>query len=283
MLFIIGVIIVFGSVGLGYGGHGGNMAILWQPFEVIIIVGAAVGAMVISHPGHVLKLSFKSTKNLFKSAPYSKTDYIELLKFFFITFKLMKVKGMLVIESHIEDPKSSELFQKAPSILADHHAVDFICDYLRLLTMGVDDPHMFEDLIENEVELHEHHSGEPGHVWNLFGESLPALGIVAAVLGVITTMGSISEPPEVLGKLIGAALVGTFLGVLLSYGIFGPIGSVLTQYGQAEAEYYKCIKAAFISHLQGNAPTVTIEFVRKIMPLHLRPSFIEAEEAVNEQ
>jgi chemotaxis protein MotA len=281
MLFFVGLGIVIFSVIFGYTAHGGQLGILYQPMEVLIIVGSAVGAQIIGNPKEILSDTVKSLKYLFKGKPYAKAHYSELLGFFFKVFKLIKTKGLLEIESHIENPHESELFKGAPSILSNHVVVDFICDYLRLITMGVENPHMFEDLIDKEVEIYEHEMSIPGGVMNNFGESLPALGIVAAVLGVINTMKSITEPPEVLGGLIAAALVGTFLGVLLSYSIFGPMGSFLTKFGHAQGVYLKCIKAGFISHLQGNAPTVTVEFMRKIIPEHERPTFKEADAAIN--
>jgi chemotaxis protein MotA len=280
MLFIIGSLVVFSCV-LGAHSVHGSMAILFQPLEFVIIVGAAIGAAIVSNSADSLKDSLKALKYIFKGKPYKKTDYLELLKFFYNTFKLMKTKGMLEIESHIENPQESNLFQVAPTLLKDRHNLDFICDYLRILTMGIDNPHHFEDLIDKEIDLYIHEKSIPGTFWTQFGESLPALGIVAAVLGVINTMQSISEPPEVLGNLIGAALVGTFAGILLSYGIFSPIGSFVTKYGSAQAEYLVCIKSAFVSHLHGNAPSVTTEFIRKIIPEHDRPSFKELEDALS--
>jgi chemotaxis protein MotA len=281
MLFIIGVIIVFVCVLGAYNAHGGNLSILWQPLEWVIIVGSGVGATIIANTTDHLKDSMKALKFLFTIKPYRKPQYVEMLKFFFNTFKLMKSKGMLEIESHIENPKESNLFLLAPTILKEHEILHFICDYLRIMTMGIDNPHQFEDLMEKEVELYHHEKAIPGAFWTQFGDSLPALGIVAAVLGVINTMGSISEPPEVLGHLIGAALVGTFSGILLAYGVFSPMGSFLTKYGDAQTQYLQSIKAAFIGHLQGNPPSVTVEFIRKAIPEHDRPSFKETDEALN--
>ena len=279
MLFIIGAVIVFGCV-LGAHSIHGSLVILWQPLEVVIIVGAGVGAIIISNSANTLKDSLKAIKFLFKGAPYKKQEYIELLKFFFTAFKTMKAKGIVEIEAHMENPKESTIFQIAPSLLNNHVALEFICDYLRIISMGLDDPHMFEDLIDQELEIYEHECSVPGTFWTQFGESLPALGIVAAVLGVINTMQSISEPPEILGGLIGAALVGTFLGILLSYGLFSPIGSFLNIYGHSQTEYMICIKNAFMSHLKGNAPSVTTEFIRKVIPEHHRPSFEELEKTL---
>ncbi len=280
MTFIIGFITVFGCVAGGYAMHHGNFAILWQPSEVVIICGASFGAFIIANPLHVVIDTGKSLKNLFKIKPYNKKDYIQLLVFLFTVFKLMKTKGMLEMEAHIENPKESEIFQKFPKVLGNHHAVDFFCDYVRMMTMGVDNYHQAEDLMDADLESHHHESHQAAHAVVAIGEGLPAIGIVAAVLGVITTMGSISEPPEVLGGLIGAALVGTFLGVLLSYGLVGPMGSYIEKYGDAESKYMECIKAGIIAYMQGNAPSIAIEYARKQIPSHERPSFKEVEESL---
>lgn len=281
MFFIIGLIIVTASVGIGYGGHGGNFAILWQPFEVVIIVGVVLGAVVIAFPAKTLKASVSALKFFFKGKPYSQADYQELLLFFFKIFKVVKTKGMLAIEGTIENPGEDEIFKSTPSILNNKEVCDFICDYLRLFTMGIDDQHHVEDLIEKELEVKHQEKAGPYKLYTLFGDSLPAIGIVAAVLGVITTMQSISEPPEILGKLIAAALVGTFLGVYLAYSTFGPMANFLGKYLEAEMKYFECIKIALISNLQGNAPTITVEFMRKVIPDSVRPSFQEADEAIN--
>ena len=280
MFFIIGCVVVFGCVLGSYSVHG-SLKILWQPLEFIIIVGAAIGAFIISNPGGVIKDALKSLKFLFKGKPYKKSDYMQLLQFLFEILKLIKTKGLLQIESHIENPKESEIFQKYPTILNDHHIVDFFCDNLRLLTLGVDNQYVMSDAMEQEVEIHHHEGAMAAGALGTFGESLPALGIVAAVLGVIVTMGSISEPPEILGGLIGAALVGTFAGILLSYGLFSPIGAFVGHYVNAQTAFFNCIKIGVVSHLQGNAPAITIEIVRKNIPIHERPSFSEVDTAIN--
>lgn len=283
MLFIIGVIVVFGSVVGGYTIHGGNLHILFQPSEFLIIGGAAIGAFLISNPPSVLKKALKSFKKLLKGAPYKKDHYVELLTFLFRILKEMKTKGMLAIEGAIEDPHASELFTKYPFFMSDHHAVQFFCDNIRLLTMGVDNHYQMEEIMDRDLEGHHHDLENAASAVVNLGDSFPALGIVAAVLGVIVTMGSISEPPEVLGHLIGAALVGTFFGILMSYGIVSPMGAYLGKFAGEESKYMECIKVAILAHMQGNAPTVTVEFVRKAIPDHIRPSFKEVEEAVNAQ
>lgn len=261
--------------------HHGKLEILWQPNEIVIIGGAALGGFIIANTGETIKRVGKSFKNLFKGKPYKKTHYIELLSFMFQVFKLMKTKGMLAIESHIENPHESDIFKKFPSILHDHHVVDLFCDYFRLLTMGIDNHMQIEELLDKELEIHHHESASASSALAAVGDAMPALGIVAAVLGVITTMKSITEPPEVLGGLIAAALVGTFLGILFSYGVIAPMSTFLGKYAEAEGSYYQCIKVAIIAHMQGTAPTITVEFARKNIPSSLRPSFSELEEALN--
>jgi chemotaxis protein MotA len=281
MSYLIGLFVVIGCVLGGFVLHHGKIGVLWQPTEFLIILGAAVGAFIISNPGNVIKQALKMIKFVFKSKPYSKANYMELLTFLFVIFKLMKTKGLLALESHIENPHESEIFKKYPSIVHDHHLTDFICDYLRLLVMGVDNYMYMEDLLDRELEVHHHAHSEAAGALGTFGEGLPALGIVAAVLGVINTMGSITEPPAVLGELIGGALVGTFCGILLSYGIFSPMAAYIGKYADEESKYWLCIKTGIITYMQGNAPAIVIEFIRKQIPVHLRPSFREVETALN--
>ncbi len=279
MKYIIGLIVVCGSVIGGYVLHHGNIAVLYQPTEYLIIGGAGVGAFIISNPSYVIKKTLGSFKYLFKGGyVYSKANYLELLSFQYEVFKLMKTKGMLEIEAHIENPEQSEIFKKYPHFLHNHHAVDFFCDYIRVMTMGVDDKYVLEDMMNAELEIHHKEQHVISHAVTLLAESFPALGIVAAVLGVIITMGSIAEPPEILGGLIGAALVGTFLGVLLCYGIIGPMGAFLGNYFNEESKYYECVKQGLLAHVQGNAPAVSVEFARKAIPTGVRPTFVEVEQ-----
>lgn len=281
MLFIVGFLIVAGSVVGGYTLHGGNLGILWQPTEFLIIGGAGFGSFLISNPPKVAFGALKYLGKLLKGSPYKKESYLELLTMLFVVFKLMRSKGMLAVEPHVENPESSSLFNQFPNFAKNHHAVHFVCDYLRLMTMGIDDPHQIEDLMLEELETHhkELHAMS-GAIVNL-GDAFPALGIVAAVLGVIITMGSITEPPEVLGHLIGAALVGTFFGILMSYGFVSPMGKFLEQYSEADGKYYECLKVGILSHLKGNAPAVSVEYARKIITSKEQPSFAELEETCN--
>jgi len=279
MFFIIGVVVVFGSVLGGYLPHG-NPLVLWQPLEYLIIVGAAVGAFVISNPKPVLAGTVKQIGRIFKGPPHDKDSYVELLTLLYSIFKMIRSKGLLALETHIENPEDSELFANYPKFLNNTSALTFLCDYLRLLTMGTDDPHVVEDLMDEEIETHHNEATKVASALTTMGDGMPAFGIVAAVLGVIVTMGAITEPPEVLGGLVGAALVGTFLGILLSYGFVGPIGKNLEQYADADIKYYECIKATLIAHLKGCAPAVSVEFGRKTLFSHERPTFAEVEEAV---
>ncbi|MCH8111893.1 MAG: flagellar motor stator protein MotA [Proteobacteria bacterium] len=279
MFFIIGFVVVFGSVLGGYMPHG-DLMVLNQPLEVLIICGAALGAFIIANPKPVLGKVVKTLGRVLKGPPHSKDSYLELLTLLYATFRLAKSKGMLVLEPHVENPEESELFNNYPSFMGNQAALTFFCDYLRLLTMGSDNPHEIEALMDEDIEtLHEEDTHAAGAV-TLLGDGLPAFGIVAAVLGVIITMGSITEPPEVLGALIGGALVGTFLGILLAYGLVGPMGSSMKAYADADIKYIHCIKSGLLAHLNGYAPAISVEFARKTLQSHERPSFMEVEEAL---
>jgi chemotaxis protein MotA len=279
MLVIVGAFIVLGCVLGGYMALGGHIAVLIQPFEVVIICGAAVGAFVISNPKEVLSKTVSAIMSTLKGSKYDKQAYLELLGLQYTLFKLGRSKGPLALEQHLENPEESTVFQAFPRIAADHHAMTFITDYLRLLTLGTDNPHELESLIDEEIETHHHEQSKISTAVQEVADGLPALGIVAAVLGVIKTMGAITEPPEVLGKLIGGALVGTFLGVLLAYGFVGPLAASLKALYDSETKYYMCIKAGLVAYLQGYAPAVCVEFARKALYSSVRPTFYEVEEA----
>ncbi len=281
MLWIIGVVVTFGAVAGGYAPHG-DFGVLFQPLEFVIILGAALGGFLQANPGWVVKGVLGSLGHLVKGSPYSKKSYSELLTLMYAIFKLAKTKGMIALEPHVENPTDSALFQNFPSFTKNHHAMDFMCDYLRLMTMGTENPHEVEALMDQDLETHHNEMHAISGAVTSMGDALPAFGIVAAVLGVIVTMGSIAEPPEVLGGLIGAALVGTFFGILVAYGLFTPMGQNLTQFGDAEGKYYECMKQGMLAHLQGYAPAVSVEFARKTLYSHERPSFNELEEACNE-
>ncbi len=278
MLFIIGVVVVMGAVMGGYVGLGGHLGVLWQPLEFVIIFGAMFGAFVIGTPKHVIAGTLKAISGtLLKGPKYNRASYLELLGVLYALFRVAKAKGDLALESHVEKPEDSSIFKQFPQFAQDHHAVEFLCDYLRMLTLGTSNPHEVEAVMDQELEAHhdEQHAISGGI--SGMGDAAPAFGIVAAVLGVIHTMGSITEPPEVLGHLIGGALVGTFAGIFLAYGFISPMGASVAASHASDSRYMLVIKSAVIAHMQGYAPQVSLEFARKIISGNLRPTFIEVE------
>ncbi len=252
------------------------------PGEIMVIMGCAIAAFLIANSMDTVKSTMKYFNSLVKPFAYTKEDYVELLSMMFTLFKLARQKGFLALEPHVENPEESEIFKQFPKFYGNHHAVTFLCDYFRIISLGNEDPGQIGSLMDKEIEEIAHHEHHPGHAVHHMAEGIPALGIVAAVLGVIKTMASISEPPEVLGKLIGGALVGTFLGVWLSYGIFGPISQAMTEKADSEIMYYKVLKAGIVAFLTGAAPQVAVEFARKALPHNLQPTFLELEEILNE-
>ena len=282
MLLIVGSLIVVVSVIGGFVMMGGHIEILIQPVEFIIIVGASVGAFIIANPKTLIKSSIKASMGLLKAPRHNKDSFLELLTLLYAVFKLVQMKGMLALEQHVENPTESDLFRQFPKFFNDETAVTFLCDYIRLMTLGSDKAHEMETLMDEEIETHHNDQLEISEAVNKAAEAMPALGIVAAVLGVIHTMGSITEPPEVLGHLIGAALVGTFLGVLLSYGFIGPMASALKGRANTDTKYFVCMKAGLMAYMQGYAPAVSVEFARKTLFAHERPTFYDVEDAVAE-
>lgn len=277
MLFIIGLIVVITSIVMSYLYEGGNLSLLWQPAEIGIIVGVGIGSVLISTSKHNIGHALSALKHLFKGVPHNKSDYLELLLFFFNATRIMKIKGLVEIENHIERPDDSELFRISPSLLNNKAILEFIRSNIRLIIMGVDQPHQVDEVVQHEIDIEHDTHYMPSRVFYHLADSLPALGIVAAVLGVIITMRSIAEPPEILGSLIGAALVGTFAGVLLSYGLVGPVAFFLERYAEYQEKYLECIKIGLVSYLQGTPPVVVVEFMRKNIPVTFRPSFNEVE------
>ena len=279
MLFIVGFLVVIGAVIGGYSVHG-DLTVLWQPIEFVIIFGGAFGAFMIANPKSVVMGVLKNFSRVITGPKYNKAAYEELLGVLFSIFKLAKTKGDLAMETHVEAPQDSSLFANFPTFLKDHHAVEFLCDYLRILTLGASNPHEIEAVMEAELDLHHHDDTAISGAVLGMGDAMPALGIVAAVLGIIVTMGSITEPPEILGGLIGAALVGTFAGIFLSYGFISPMGKALENSFGADASYLNCIKTAIIGHMQGYAPQISVEFARKSLAAEFRPTFAEVEEMI---
>jgi len=283
MFQIIGIVLLFALVFGSYVISGGKFEVILHalPHEMMAIGGAGIAAFLISNSVPVLKSSLSGLGKAFAGPKWKKQDYKDLLSLLFQLTKTMKSKGVIALESHIEKPAESTIFQKYPKVLKDHFATDFICDTLRMMTMNLEDPHQIEDAMEKQLEKHHHEaSGAPGALQNL-ADALPALGIVAAVLGVIKTMGSITEPPEILGGMIGGALVGTFLGVFLAYGLVGPLAARLKAIVDEEAAYYKIIQSVLVAHLHGNAAQISVEIGRGDIPSSAQPSFAEMEETLS--
>ena len=269
---------VFGS----YIMSGGSLKPLIEamPFELLTIGGAALGTFIMSNSIHDVKHTLGAFKKVLKGASFHKSDYVELLSLLYFFTRLASTKGAMALEAHIEKPEESAAFQKFPKIKANHHATHLICDYLRMVGMNADDPHQIEDVMARELKKTLHEELHPSHAIQSMADALPALGIVAAVLGVIKTMSHINEPPAVLGAMIGGALVGTFLGVLLAYGMAGPVAARMKGIVEEEAKYMEVIRAVLVTHLHGNAPQVSVETGRKMAPNEHMPSFQELEAAV---
>jgi len=279
MRLIIGIVVVVASVIGGYMAMGGHLEVLIQPFEAVIILGAAMGAYIIGNTGPVLKKSLGVFGTLLRGSRYNKAAYIELLGLQFTLFKLVQTRGVLALEQHVENPESSTIFARFPKFAANHHAVEFLCDYMRMMTLGTNNVHEIEALMDEELEVHHQEGQRLVSAVQSLADGTPALGIVAAVLGVIKTMGSISEPPEVLGHMIGGALVGTFLGVFVAYGFFGPMAQALRNIYESESKYYLAMKTGLLAHISGYAPVMAIEFARKTLMSEDRPTFAEVDAA----
>ena len=281
----VGLLIVLVCGFAGYLLEGGKIGPILEaaPFEALTILGCATGAFIIANPMHVIKATGKSLGAVLKKPEaYAKDDYVELLSVMFSIFKLARSKGWLALESHIENPDESELFKRFEKFHHNHHALVFLCDYLRIISLGNEDPHQIDSLLDEEIESISHEKMHPSHAVQGMADGIPALGIVAAVLGIIKTMGAISQPPEILGKMIGGALCGTFLGVFFAYGYVGPLSIALGVRGESEVQYYRCMKVCIVAFLNGAAPQVAVEFARKFLPHDLQPGFVELETKLNE-
>ncbi len=282
MFQIIGVVLLFGLVFGSFIMSGGNMGVIIEaaPHELMAILGAGVASFLISNSMTVIKATAGGMGKVFKGPKWKASDYADLLALLFLLTKTMKTKGVIALESHIEKPGESTIFSKYPKVVKDHFAVDFICDTLRMMTMNLEDPHQVEDHMERQLEKHHHEGLAPAHALQSLADALPALGIVAAVLGIIKTMGSITQPPEVLGGMIGSALVGTFLGVFLAYGLVAPMASRLNAVVEEESAFYKIIRSVLVAHLHGNAAQISVEIGRGSVPSTSQPSFAELETAL---
>ncbi|TCO83429.1 chemotaxis protein MotA [Plasticicumulans lactativorans] len=281
MFVIIGYVVIIGCIIGGFIIAGGHLGVLMQPVEILIIVGSAVGAFFVGNSMTVIKQTASGLAGCFKGAKYTQALYMETLTLLYLIFAKIRKEGLLALQSDIDEPHNSKLFEQAPSVLADHHAVEFITDYLRLLSSGNIDLNQLENLMDLDIETHHHEGERPVKAVQGFADGLPAFGIVAAVLGVVHTMESVGIPPAELGKLIAAALVGTFLGILLAYGFVGPLSNLMTQKLDESSKYYQAIKAAFIANLNGYDPMASVEFARKVMFSSERPGFTEMEKHIS--
>ena len=281
MLGIIGIICIFVMVFGGYLLAGGKMGIILHslPYETMMIVGAAVGAFLISNDGAGVKKTLKDMGKVFKGPKWKPEDYRNLLCLLFELIRLAR-QNPVDIEEHIENPEESTIFCKYPKILTDKEAIALICDTMRSASMNYDDPHQVEEVLEKRMEANAHHALHSSHALQIVADGLPALGIVAAVLGVIKTMASIDQPPEILGKLIGGALVGTFLGVFLAYGLVGPFAARVKDVTEDEAHFYQLIREVLVANLHNHATNICIEVGRQNTPSHRRPSYADLEEAL---
>jgi chemotaxis protein MotA len=283
MFFILGAIVVLAAVIGGYLLEHGNLSLLYQPVELLIIGGAALGSFLISNPLKIIKATLGSLLGLFSNSSHSKEDYIDALMLLNGVFYKIRQQGLVSIESDVDDPAKSSLFNKYPKILLNHRAVSLVTDTLRVVMTTTIAAHELEALIDTELETYQEEALSPSKAITFVADALPALGIVAAVLGIVLTMGKMKEPPEVLGQSIGAAMVGTFLGVLLSYGFVGPIGKNMEHSAGEKMSYLNVLKVALISFLGGSAPKVAVEFGRRVIPENVQPSFAEIEEALRQK
>ncbi|AUC53564.1 MAG: flagellar motor stator protein MotA [Sagittula sp.] len=281
MLGIIGIVVLFAMVFGGYLAAGGKMGIILKalPFEFMMIGGAAAGAFLIGNDGGTVKHALKDIGKVFKGAKWKHEDYRDLLCLLFELIRLAR-QNPVAIEEHIESPSESSIFGKYPKILGDKYAIELICDTMRSVSMNYDDPHQVEEVLDKRLEGMEHHAMHSSHALQSMADALPALGIVAAVLGVIKTMASIDQPPEVLGKLIGGALVGTFLGVFLAYGLVGPFAGKVKAVAEEDMHFYHLIREVLVANLHNHATNICIEVGRQNTPGHFRPTFEDLEEAL---
>ncbi len=273
--FVVSMLCIFGV----YIFHGGNIAVVLKalPFEMTTILGAAIGAFLINNQMKVIKASLKGLAGCFKGSRYTKARYMELMALQYDLLQKARKEGLMAIEQVVENPHESAVFKKYPTIAADHHVVEFITDYLRMMVSGNLNAHEIESLMDSEIETHHQEAHAPVAAVGRLAGGLPAFGIVAAVLGVVNTMGSVGQPPAVLGGMIASALVGTFLGILLAYGVFEPLGGLMDQKVEESGKEFQCIKTTLLASMQGYAPSTAIEFGRKVLLSDVRPTFNELE------
>lgn len=282
MLPIVGSLVVIASVLGGFVLSHGQLLALWQPFELLIIGGAAFGGFLTSNPPKVVKAVGASLVGVIKGPRYKRQDYVDILLLMYELMKLSQRNGSMSLESHVEDPPKSAIFSKFPSLLNDHHLLEFITDCLRMIITADMNPQELEPLLELEMETHHHEAEAPAHALSKMSDSLPGFGIVAAVLGIVITMGSIGGEISEVGAHVAAALVGTFLGILLAYGFIGPISVAMELRAKEDSRAFECVKAALVANLHGYSPMIAIEFARKSLSINVRPSFGELEKHIKD-
>ncbi|MGH9678837.1 MAG: flagellar motor stator protein MotA [Candidatus Acidiferrales bacterium] len=283
MFSIIGIVVVFGAIVAGYLMEHGNLKVLMQPAELIIILGAAIGTVLIANPPHILKKIGKGLGGAFGGAQFTKARYLDSLKMMYELFGRARKEGLMSLETDSDAPDQSAIFSKYPTFLKDHHALNFVCDMLRMAASGGIEPFDADQMMELDMDVHHHDETQPVAALTTMADSLPGLGIVAAVLGVVITMGALGGPPEEIGKKVAAALVGTFLGILLCYGLVGPLSSNLAKAADDEHAYYHVLRVMLVALLKGTSPTVAIEVGRRAIPGNVRPTFQEAEAYIKEK
>lgn len=279
MFALIGIVVVFGAIIGGYLLEKGNLLVLMQPAELVIIGGAAVGSMLVANPPSTIKSMLRSMSAVFKGAKFNKAYYLESLKLLNDIFSYARKNSLAKLEPDVEEPEKSQVFGKYPNFLKDHHAVQFACDTLRVLITGGVNHHDLNEMMELDAEVQHHEASTPVTALTSVADSLPGLGIVAAVLGVVITMGALGGPPEEIGHKVAAALVGTFLGILMCYGLFGPLASHMAKLNDAESHYYNFLRVGLITFAKGSPPLIAAEFARRSIPAEVRPSFQEMETA----
>jgi chemotaxis protein MotA len=283
MFTIVGILVVFGAVLAGYLMEHGPLAVLIQPAELIIIGGAGIGTVLIANPMHILKKIVGGITGTFKGSSFTEERYLLTLKMMYELFSRARKEGLMALETDSDNPEQSAIFSKYPNFLHDHHALAFVCDSIRMASSGGIEPFDADQMIENDMEVHHHGATAPVTALSTMADSLPGLGIVAAVLGVVITMGALGGPPEEIGKKVAAALVGTFLGILLCYGLIGPIASNMGKAAEDEHAYYQVLRVMIVAFMKGTAPSMAVEIGRRAIPSHVRPTFQIAEKRMKEK
>jgi chemotaxis protein MotA len=277
MFAIVGIIVVFAAVIGGFLMEKGHIVVLLQPAELLIIAGAATGTLLVANPTHIIKAIVAGLLGVLKGSAFGKKRYLDTLKMMYEFLNKVRRQGLLSVEMDVEKPKESAIFKNYPEFINDHHARDFVCDTLRMAITGGVEPFDMDQMMELDMEVHHQEEMEPVSALTTVADALPGLGIVAAVLGVVITMGSLGGPPEEIGEKVAAALVGTFLGILLCYGVAGPLSSNMSKSAANHNSYLHVLRVLMLSFLKGGAPMIAIEMARRAIPAHVRPSFDEME------